>query len=100
MHTYHTQYEDYVRYIAKGMVIRPSMVKYIVRGFMSDLDGVICPSEIVYDLLLKYKVARLKNVIIPTGIELEKFQRPEITEDDVADLRAKLRYCHRMKPCC
>ena len=39
VHTYHTQYEDYVRYIAKGMVIRPSMVKYIVRGFMSDLDG-------------------------------------------------------------
>ncbi len=36
MHTYHTQYEDYVRYIAKGMVIRPrSMVKYIVRGFMN-----------------------------------------------------------------
>lgn len=89
VHTYHTQYEDYVRYIAKGMVIRPSMVKYIVRGFMSDLDGVICPSEIVYDLLLKYKVAAEKRVI-PTGIELEKFQRPEITEDDVADLRSKL----------
>ena len=89
VHTYHTQYEDYVRYIAKGMVIRPSMFKYIVRGFMSDLDGVICPSEIVYDLLLKYKVAAEKRVI-PTGIELEKFQRPEITEDDVADLRSKL----------
>ena len=71
------------------MVIRPSMVKYIVRGFMSDLDGVICPSEIVYDLLLKYKIAAEKRVI-PTGIELEKFQRPEITEEDVADLRAKL----------
>lgn len=89
VHTYHTQYEDYVRYIAKGMVIRLSMVKYIVRGFMSDLDGVICPSEIVYDLLLKYKIAAEKRVI-PTGIELEKFQRPEITEEDKADLRAKL----------
>ena len=89
VHTYHTQYEDYVRYIAKGMVIRPSMVKYTVRGSMSDLDGVICPSEIVYVLLLKYKVAAEKRVI-PTGIELEKFQRPEITEDDVTDLRAKL----------
>ena len=89
VHTYHTQFEDYVRYIAKGMVIRPSMVKYSVRGFMSDLDGVICPSEIVYDLLLKYKVAAEKRVI-PTGIELEKFQRPEITEDDVTDLRTKL----------
>ena len=89
VHTYHTQYEDYVRYIAKGMVIRPSMVKYIVRGFMSDLDGVICPSEIVYDLLMKYKV-KVEKRVIPTGIELAKFERPELTKENVADLREKL----------
>ncbi len=34
-------------YIAKGGY-PSSMVKYIVIGFMSDLDGVICPSEIVW----------------------------------------------------
>lgn len=89
VHTYHTQYEDYVRYIAKGMVIRPSMVKYIVRGFMSDLDGVICPSEVVYDLLMKYKV-KVEKRVIPTGIELAKFERPEITSENMADLREKL----------
>lgn len=89
VHTYHTQYEDYVRYIAKGMVIRPSMVKYIVRGFMSDLDGVICPSEMVYDLLMKYKV-KVEKRVIPTGIELAKFERPELTKENVADLREKL----------
>ena len=89
VHTYHTQYEDYVRYIATGMVIRPSMVKYIVRGFMSDLDGVICPSEIVYDLLMKYKV-KVEKRVIPTGIELAKFERPEITSENIADLRDKL----------
>lgn len=89
VHTYHTQYEDYVRYIAKGMVIRPSMVKYIVRGFMSDLDGVICPSEIVYDLLMKYKV-KVEKRVIPTGIELAKFERPEITSENIADFRDKL----------
>ena len=89
VHTYHTQYEDYVRYIAKGMVIRPSMVKYIVRGFMSDLDGVICPSEIVYDLLMKYKV-KVEKRVIPTGIELAKFERPEITSENIADLQEKL----------
>lgn len=89
VHTYHTQYEDYVRYIAKGMVIRPSMVKYIVRGFMSDLDGVICPSEIVYDLLMKYKI-KVEKRVIPTGIELAKFERPEITSENIADLRDKL----------
>ena len=50
IHTYHTQYEDYVRYIANGKLIRPSMVKYIVRGFLNDLDGVICPSRIALNL--------------------------------------------------
>ncbi|MBP2622913.1 glycosyltransferase family 4 protein [Streptococcus oricebi] len=89
VHTYHTQYEDYVRYIANGMLIRPSMVKYIVRGFLNDLDGVICPSEIVYDLLTKYKIQTEKRVI-PTGIELAKFERPEISQENVAELREKL----------
>lgn len=90
VHTYHTQYEDYVRYIANGMLIRPSMVKYIVRGFLNDMDGVICPSEIVYDLLTRYKVTTEKRVI-PTGIDLAKFERPEINQDRIADLRKKLK---------
>ena len=89
LHTYHTQYEDYVRYIANGMLIRPSMVKYIVRGFLNDMDGVICPSEIVYDLLTRYKVTTEKRVI-PTGIDLAKFERPEITKNHIEDLRKKL----------
>ena len=89
LHTYHTQYEDYVRYIANGMLIRPSMVKYIVRGFLNDMDGVICPSEIVYDLLTRYKVTTEKRVI-PTGIDLAKFERPEIIKDHIEDLRKKL----------
>ena len=85
IHTYHTQYEDYVHYIAKGMLIRPSMVKYLVRGFLHDVDGVICPSEIVRDLLSKYKV-KVEKRVIPTGIELAKFERSEIKEE----LRSKL----------
>ena len=89
IHTYHTQYEDYVHYIAKGMLIRPNMVKYLVRGFLHDVDGVICPSEIVRDLLSKYKV-KVEKRVIPTGIELAKFERPEIKEENLAALRLKL----------
>ncbi|MEW4354319.1 glycosyltransferase family 4 protein [Streptococcus pneumoniae] len=89
VHTYHTQYEDYVHYIAKGVLIRPSMVKYMARGFMSELDGVICPSEIVYDLLVNYKIKAEKRVI-PTGIELAKFERPEISPEHIAQLRERL----------
>ena len=89
LHTYHTQYEDYVHYIAKGMLIRPSMVKYLVRGFLHDVDGVICPSEIVRDLLSDYKV-KVEKRVIPTGIELAKFDRPEIGPQQLSDLRARL----------
>ena len=89
IHTYHTQYEDYVHYIAKGMLIRPGMVKYLVRGFLHDVDGVICPSEIVRDLLSDYKV-KVEKRVIPTGIELAKFERPEIGPEHISDLRDKL----------
>ena len=89
IHTYHTQYEEYVHYIAKGLLIRPSMVKYLVRGFLHDVDGVICPSEIVCDLLSDYKV-KVEKRIIPTGIELAKFERHEIKEEHLNELLLKL----------
>ena len=89
IHTYHTQYEDYVHYIAKGLLIRPSMVKYLVRGFLHDVDGVICPSEIVHDLLSDYRV-KVEKRVIPTGIDLAKFERPEIGPEQLRDLREKL----------
>ncbi|HFR3426141.1 TPA: glycosyltransferase family 4 protein [Streptococcus suis] len=89
VHTYHTQYEDYVHYIAKGRIIRPGMIKYFVRAYLRDLDGVICPSEIVEDLLTGYDIPISKRVI-PTGIDLAKFERPEISEEDTAELRSQL----------
>ncbi|MGT2929111.1 glycosyltransferase family 4 protein [Streptococcus dentasini] len=89
VHTYHTQYEDYVDYIAKGKLIRPSMVKYIMRGFLNDLDGVICPSRIVLNLLDGYGV-KIPKRIIPTGIPLENFVYDSISNDETAALRQEL----------
>ena len=88
IHTYHTQYEDYVRYIANGKLIRPSMVKYIVRGFLNELDGVICPSRIALNLLDGYSV-KIPKRIIPTGIDLREYERPDISQEDIAKLREK-----------
>lgn len=88
IHTYHTQYEDYVRYIANGKLIRPSMVKYIVRGFLNDLDGVICPSRIALNLLDGYSV-KIPKRIIPTGIDLREYERPDISQEDITKLREK-----------
>ncbi|MGT2771531.1 glycosyltransferase family 4 protein [Streptococcus marimammalium] len=89
VHTYHTQYEDYVGYIAKGKVIRPSMVKYIVRGYLNDLDGVICPTRIVYNILDDYDI-KIPKQIIPTGIKLDQFVNREVSKDSTAVLRKQL----------
>lgn len=89
VHTYHTHYEDYVHYFAKGKIIRPRMVRYIVRAFCSSMDGVICPSQIVQELLEDYGVEASKQVI-PTGINLAKFERPEISQPALDELRTKL----------
>ncbi|HEK9992252.1 TPA: glycosyltransferase family 4 protein [Streptococcus equi subsp. zooepidemicus] len=89
VHTYHTQYEDYVSYIANGKIIRPSMVKPLLRGYLKDLDGVICPSRVVLNLLEGYEVTIPKRVI-PTGIALENYVREDIKKEDVAALRKEL----------
>lgn len=89
IHTYHTQYEDYVGYIAKGMIIRPSMVKYIIRGYMNNLDGVICPSEIVLNLLDSYQI-KIPKRIIPTGIPVEDYKCDNIYPSDIEALRREL----------
>ncbi|EHI70316.1 glycosyltransferase family 4 protein [Streptococcus ictaluri] len=89
VHTYHTQYEDYVSYIANGKIIRPSMVKPLLRGYLKDLDGVICPSRIVLNLLEGYEVMIPKRVI-PTGIALDNYCRKDILLEDVEALKDDL----------
>ncbi len=89
IHTLHTKYEDYVHYIAKGHLIRPSMVKYIIRNFLRGTEGIICPSEMVLETVNSYGVTLPKR-IIPTGIEIDRFKRDDITPDEVVKLREKL----------
>lgn len=89
IHTLHTKYEDYVHYIAKGKIIRPGMVKYIIKSYLLGVDGIIVPSQIVLDIVNRYGV-NLEKRVIPTGIELDKFIRPEITASDCANLRQTL----------
>jgi 1,2-diacylglycerol 3-alpha-glucosyltransferase len=89
IHTYHTMYEDYLHYIAKGKVLRPSHVKYFSRLFANHSTGVVCPSERVIDKLRSYGVVSPMR-IIPTGIEVDKFRRPDITLKMKQALRQEL----------
>lgn len=89
VHTYHTMYEDYLHYIANGKVLRPAHVKYLSRLFVNHSSGVICPSERVIKTLKKYGVS-IPMRIIPTGIEIEKFERPDITPEMSKETRTTL----------
>jgi 1,2-diacylglycerol 3-alpha-glucosyltransferase len=89
IHTFHTMYEDYLHYIAGGKVVKPSMVKYYSRAFMHKLNGIICPSDTVRQTLQRYGIMSEKR-IIPTGINLSRFVRPEITEGDLVKLKEEL----------
>lgn len=89
IHTYHTMYEDYLHYIAKGKVVRPTHVKYFSRFFANHTTGVVCPSERVIDKLREYGV-KAPMRIIPTGIDIKKFERPDINEQMKKDLREQL----------
>ena len=89
IHTLHTKYEDYLHYLAGGRLIKPGAVKYVIRTFLLGTEGVICPSEMTEETVQGYGV-KAPTRIIPTGIEIERFKRSDITAEDIAALRKKL----------
>ncbi|MGM0109895.1 glycosyltransferase family 4 protein [Enterococcus sp. DIV0187] len=89
IHTYHTMYEDYLHYIANGKVVRPSHVKHFIKMFVNHSTGVVCPSKRVVDTLKRYEVD-VPMRIIPTGIDVSRFSRADITKKDTDQLRDKL----------
>lgn len=89
IHTLHTKYEDYLHYIARGHLLRPGSVKYIIRTFLTGTEGLICPSEMTEAAAIGYGV-KVPIRIIPTGVEIDKFKRPDIRPEDTQELREKL----------
>ncbi|MCT6823130.1 MAG: glycosyltransferase family 4 protein [Apilactobacillus sp.] len=84
VHTYHTMYEDYLHYVAKGKILRPIHVKDATLAFCHNMSGVVAPSTKVLDTLVRYGV-KSPIRIIPTGINIGKFN----TDSDF-DLRTNL----------
>lgn len=83
VHTYHTMYEDYTNYFARGMLLKPSGVGPLVKAYLKGMSGVVAPSQLVRDTLIRYGVTDIPIPVIPTGVAL-----PDVKEDQV-DLRAK-----------
>lgn len=69
VHTYHTLYEKYLHYIAKGKVLRPRTVAVASRVFCNRTMGIIAPSQMMKEKLESYSIYKEIRVI-PTGVEI------------------------------
>jgi 1,2-diacylglycerol 3-alpha-glucosyltransferase len=92
LHTYHTIYEDYTHYIVKlGALV--AIAKMVARKFSANFcnstDKVIVPTDKVKDLLLSYEVKQ-NILVIPTGIDLDKFSQDSYSSDTIWNLRTAL----------
>lgn len=72
--TYHTLLNRYTHYFLKGKIIRPKVVETGSKIFCNLCDLIIAPTNRVRDELKSYGV-RKKILVIPGGIELDRFKK-------------------------
>ncbi len=93
VHTYHTMYEDYVHYITKGYFDKTSkkIVEYLTKFYCDKTAReLIVPSTKTYDLFIKkYKIQNRVN-IIPTGIDISRFFKENVSLSEVKKIKEDL----------
>ena len=94
VHTYHTMYEDYIHYITKGFFKKSSkkLLEYFTKFYCdTTATELIVPTNKTYKLFKeKYRFKRNIN-IIPTGIEVERFFKENINQNEINALKKKLK---------
>lgn len=92
LHTYHTVYEDYLHYLPgklsayrAGAAFEKKLVTEFSRRVLKKTQQVIVPTEKVEKLLDTYGVQE-PIAVIPTGIDLKRFQTP-LGEEEKAALK-------------
>jgi 1,2-diacylglycerol 3-alpha-glucosyltransferase len=88
VHTYHTMYENYARYLKLNERMGEKAVSHFVQNRLGKVPNLIAPTKKVADSLTEYGLSG-KIHIIPTGIDLVKFQKREET-DTLITLKKKL----------
>ena len=77
IHTYHTVYEDYTHYFSPSVRLGRRAVAALSRGVAARTDCMIAPTGKVRTLLQGYGV-RTPVFVVPSGIDLRRFQRPPV----------------------
>ncbi|WFR56760.1 glycosyltransferase family 4 protein [Anaerocolumna sp. AGMB13025] len=89
VHTYHTIYEDYTHYITHIKTLdkrAKAFVRIFTKICCNTVEQVIVPTEKVRELLLKYSV--FKDIsVVPTGVNLRKFNPELYKREEVLQLR-------------
>lgn len=89
VHTYHTIYEDYTHYITHFKTLdkrAKAFVRIFTKVCCNTVEQVVVPTEKVKELLLKYSV--FKDIsVIPTGVDLKKFNPKLYKEEDIKVLK-------------
>lgn len=89
VHTYHTIYEDYTHYFMKFKSLderAKSFVRVFTKICCNTVERVIVPTDKVRKLLLDYQVTQSIHVI-PTGIDLSKFDPANYNKTEILALR-------------
>lgn len=95
IHTYHTMWEDYLHYIIplKGTrnIYPKRFARTFSKNFATKAECIITPSKKT-EKYLRYK-CKVKNksiYIIPTGIDIQKFDTSNFTDETREELRTSL----------
>ena len=92
VHTYHTLYEDYTHYITHNHFdkLSKTIVKKITKIYCEkSVKRVIVPTEKIKDLL-KNKYNITNNIdVIPSGIDLDKFNGKTVNKTKVSKVKEK-----------
>ncbi|MDE5714934.1 MAG: glycosyltransferase [Anaeroplasmataceae bacterium] len=95
VHTLHTLYEDYLRYVSPffDRYFHRIMFKILAKVFVGSLSKAttieIVPTKKVLALANKYYMKGDIRVV-PTGIELDRFDENNFTEEEKSNLKKKL----------
>lgn len=88
VYTYHTRLEHYAHYVPlPGPLFRNLVSHALVRRFASRCDAVVVPTESAEEYLRTIGVKR-PVLVLPTGIEYERFQRDDAAA--ITGLRTQL----------
>lgn len=93
VHTYHTMYEDYMYLVTKGYFDKPAhkVLEYLTKFYCDKtVSELIVPTKKTYDLFkIKYGMEREVN-IIPTGIDIDRFNKNNFKKNEISELKKKL----------